>query len=326
MKKVIPFTKEIPFKTMISEITDINLEHDLEVLGNTIEGNFIVSGKYKMTDASVIEEDFLHKLPFTIEMDDKYDLSDTGISINDFYFEIINEEILKVNIEVLIDGFKDKPLKPDISLDVEDIRKTLEVNDVDSELVSKDEILDLNHVEKVVDEIDDTSSNINVVSSEKIEVSPVINTVNQNVNPSVNQNPNINVNSIASVNHPTSVFNEVKEIKSPTNVNANVNVNANDIVKVSNVSKQDNSNIEILDTTSATNNISTVDNSVSSIFSSMSTDETFSTYHVYIVRENDTLDSILDRYKIGKEEVSNYNDLSDIKVGSKLIIPCTNNE
>ena len=71
MKKVIPFTKEIPFKTMISEITDINLEHDLEIFDNTIEGNFIVSGKYKMTDASVIEEEFLHKLPFTIEMDDK---------------------------------------------------------------------------------------------------------------------------------------------------------------------------------------------------------------------------------------------------------------
>ena len=99
------------------------------------------------------------------------------------------------------------------------------------------------------------------------------------------------------------------------------------------------SNVEVLDTNDINNNtsvntntstgssqVTSVDDGVSSIFSSMSTDETFSTYHVYIVRENDTLEQILDRYKVGKEEVGNYNDLSDIKVGSKLIIPCSSDE
>lgn len=301
MKKVIPFTKEIPFKTMISEITDINLEHDLEVLGNTIEGNFIVSGKYKMTDASVIEEDFLHKLPFTIEMDDKYDLDGSSVSINDFYFEIINEEILKVNIEVLIDGFKDKPLRPDISLDVDDIRKTLEVNDIDTELVTKDEILPVTNVEVAAEKIADVSNDVGAMDVKEDTVK--VNDVKEDT---------VKVSNISGSNN----INDVSSVGSFGSASVGIS-------KMTDVKKQDDSNIEVLDTTS---NLSTVDNSVSSIFSSMSTDETFSTYHVYIVRENDTLEGILDRYKIGKEEVGNYNDLSDIKVGSKLIIPCSNNE
>ena len=274
MKKVIPFTKEIPFKTMISEITDINLEHDLEIFDNTIEGNFIVSGKYKMTDASVIEEEFLHKLPFTIEMDDKYDLADSRISINDFYFEIINEEILKVNIEVLIDGFKDQPLRSEISLDVDDIRKTLEVNMNDTELMNKEEVLAPSNVDIKIDEMEVKQNEAMMEAVEKIKIN---------------------------------------DISEPIKVEVP-------------------SNIEVLDIDSSvtnnsqSNSMTAIDDGVSSIFSSMSSDETFSTYHVYIVRENDTLEQILDRYKIGKEEVGNYNDLNDIKVGSKLIIPCSSNE
>lgn len=274
MKKVIPFTKEIPFKTMISEITDINLEHDLEVFDNTIEGNFTVSGKYKMTDASVIEEEFLHKLPFTIEMDDKYDLTDSKISINDFYFEIINEEILKVNIEVLIDGFKDKPLKSDISLDVEDIRKTLEVNMDDTELMDKEEVLPPSNIEVKVDDMEVKESGSMMDEVEKIKINDISEPIKIDV--------------------PSSI----EVLDTDTNVvTSNQSVNTNQ-----------------------------VDDGVSSIFSSMSSDETFSTYHVYIVRENDTLEQILDRYKVLKEDVGNYNDLNDIKVGSKLIIPCSSNE
>ena len=67
--------------------------------------------------------------------------------------------------------------------------------------------------------------------------------------------------------------------------------------------------------------------SVGSIFSSIaSNEETFSTYYVYIVRENDTLEFIMDKYKVTRELLQNYNDLNDIKIGSKLIIPCANNE
>ena len=49
MKKIIPFTKTIKFKTMIAEITDIEAKHNLEVKEvNNIEGDILIDGKYNM--------------------------------------------------------------------------------------------------------------------------------------------------------------------------------------------------------------------------------------------------------------------------------------
>lgn len=45
------------------------------------------------------------------------------------------------------------------------------------------------------------------------------------------------------------------------------------------------------------------------------------TYKIYIVKENDTLDTILEKYNVDKEELSKYNVLDSIKIGDKIIIP-----
>ena len=45
------------------------------------------------------------------------------------------------------------------------------------------------------------------------------------------------------------------------------------------------------------------------------------TYNVYIVKEEDTINTILDKYKITKEELEEYNELDNIKTGNKIIIP-----
>ncbi len=64
---------------------------------------------------------------------------------------------------------------------------------------------------------------------------------------------------------------------------------------------------------------------VGSLFTSLKdSEETFSTYSVYIVRTEETLDTIISKFKITKEELEAYNDLSNIGVGSKLIIPLNN--
>ncbi len=47
----------------------------------------------------------------------------------------------------------------------------------------------------------------------------------------------------------------------------------------------------------------------------------YSIYRVYVVDENDTLDSILNKYKVSKDDLEEFNDLSDLKPGLKLIIP-----
>ena len=49
--------------------------------------------------------------------------------------------------------------------------------------------------------------------------------------------------------------------------------------------------------------------------------DTYVTYNVCIVRENDTVDSILEKYGITHDQLEKYNDLTDIKIGDKLLIP-----
>lgn len=67
------------------------------------------------------------------------------------------------------------------------------------------------------------------------------------------------------------------------------------------------------------------DNNVGSLFTSLKdSEETFSTYSVYIIREETSIESILEKYSITKEELESYNDLSSIGIGSKVIIPLKN--
>ena len=52
-----------------------------------------------------------------------------------------------------------------------------------------------------------------------------------------------------------------------------------------------------------------------------SNNETYVTYNVHIVRDDDNIDSICQKYGVDKEELSYYNDISSIKLGDKLIVP-----
>ncbi len=54
---------------------------------------------------------------------------------------------------------------------------------------------------------------------------------------------------------------------------------------------------------------------------STSLEEMFTTYKVYIVRETDTLSSILEKYQITEEELRKYNVINELSIGDKLIIP-----
>ena len=73
MRQIIPFKKELLFKTKVSEITSISLEHTLYLKeSNLISGEFHISGDYKMTSASINREKFYFTLPFEINLDDNY--------------------------------------------------------------------------------------------------------------------------------------------------------------------------------------------------------------------------------------------------------------
>lgn len=66
---------------------------------------------------------------------------------------------------------------------------------------------------------------------------------------------------------------------------------------------------------------------VKSLFDSFDdSNETYATYNVCIIKESDTVESVLLKYGITRELLEQYNDLSDIKIGDKLIIPSLLNE
>lgn len=52
-----------------------------------------------------------------------------------------------------------------------------------------------------------------------------------------------------------------------------------------------------------------------------SNNDAFVTYNVHIVRGEDNIDSICQKYGVTREDLSYYNDLSNIKLGDKLIVP-----
>ena len=241
---------------MISEITDIEVTHDLKLKDEyEIEGTILVDGKYKMTDASQIEEEFHYKLPFTIAIDTKYNTKDIEIIIGDFYFEIINEEDLKINVEIDINGLQENKQEPII------------------EQITLDEAPE---ILKEIEKIEQTEQLVRDNYYEDIEPIPV----------------------------------ETKDSKQKLEVSTDNMIN--------NLEQEISMNLkEELDSSP----------SVSSIFSSLSSsEETFSTYYVYIVTETDTIESIIEKYNTTREELQNYNNLEDVKVGSKLIIPCPINE
>lgn len=212
MKKTIAFEKDITFKTKIDEITSISLDNDLTLKGeNSIVGNFYITGTYKMLSTSTMEEEYSYKIPCEIAISDEYDTYDSNIDIDDFTYEIINDEILRVNIEVVINNLERK-------------------EEIEENIFNEEE--------------------------RKEEIKNLIEEINNN---------------------------ELKE---------EIEEDRPSFIEVKEKMKEEKDN--------------------------------YLTYSVYIYKDGDTIDKILEKYNITKTELEDYNDLEDLKVGSKLVIPSYN--
>ena len=224
MKKIIPFRKELSFDSKIYEISSISLEHTLKLKeDNQISGEFIISGTYKLTEASINVDPFEYILPFSISIDKKYDTKNIDVDINDFYYELSSNQILSVNIEVVIDGLEEK----------------------EETFVTKEKTVIPNETEDDREELE---------TEEKIETK-------ENIEPVA----------------------KTEQIEEPR------------------------------------------DESTKSIFENLDENERYSVYKVHVVKENDTVESILQNYQITKDQLEAYNDLNDLQVGSKLIIQANEN-
>ena len=61
--------------------------------------------------------------------------------------------------------------------------------------------------------------------------------------------------------------------------------------------------------------------SSSSLFQVDETQETYGTFVVYVIQQNETINSIIEKYNTSIEELEKYNDIKDLSIGNKLIIP-----
>ena len=153
MKTTIPFTKDILFKSKIAEITSISLEHELNINEKEVSGNFIVSGDYKTHEVCVNKEDFSYELPFSVEVTENIDLDTLNFEIVDFYYDIIGEDTLRVNIEFTITAQEKK----------EEEKEEVEVIE---ENENREEIA---HFEEVDEEINNTTLEEIKLSVEEVE-------------------------------------------------------------------------------------------------------------------------------------------------------------
>ena len=53
-------------------------------------------------------------------------------------------------------------------------------------------------------------------------------------------------------------------------------------------------------------------------------EESFVTYQIHIMKETDTIESVCTKYNTTQTILGDYNDLSTLTIGDKLIIPDTN--
>lgn len=248
MKQIISFEKEIAFKTMIGEVTSISLEHTLSFQGpSTISGDMIVSGTYKMTEASTLEEDFQYAIPVDIMLTKELEEDNRSITIHNFTYDIRNEDTLHLYIDVLVKG-----------------REVIELEEDDEEVVEpvreEQPKIDEEQVEDTTNDNKELLTDIEVEESQKV-IDNIINTDKK----------------------------EEPVIKNDTQ--------------------------EEIKTTTDTK----VMNSIFSAFAN--TEETYTTYSVYLLRENDSVENIIENYGVTREELSYYNDLDNLNVGSKIIIP-----
>lgn len=259
MKKIIPFEKELLFKTSVNEITAISLEHNLDLSNeDTISGNFIITGEYKITEASIQKESFSFELPFDIALGTRLNTKECVIDIDDFNYKLKDSNTLYVKIDLYIEGEEEPTPEREESEETPLELPDREAQAPEETEEAKEEVdqLEEPRTVNIVKDLPKMASEVNIMSN-KADITPEDTTVNNNVN---------------------------------TNTNVNTD-------------KEENTN------------------TLSSIFNDLSDNETYATYRVYIVKEDDTVDKIIEKYGVDKDKLELYNNLSEIKPGDKLIIP-----
>ena len=104
MSEAFEITREFLFKTNIHEITSISIEYNYDIVGSNIEGEFDITGDYRLHEISINKEDFSFKIPFTHAIKENIDLDSVDIEITDFTYDFKNGDELSVHVEYIVTG------------------------------------------------------------------------------------------------------------------------------------------------------------------------------------------------------------------------------
>ena len=126
MKKIIPFNNVLSFNTDVKEITGISLENKINKEEDAIDGVFYITGEYKITDGDIKKEPFSFELPFDIALGSNYNLNTLIVDIDDFRYELIDRNKLKINIDLYIDGEIIEPIEKPTTDEIEPIPTKIE--------------------------------------------------------------------------------------------------------------------------------------------------------------------------------------------------------
>ena len=184
MKENYLIEKEIKFSNNIAEIISISLEEKHEFKDNKVEGNFIVSGEYKIHEISLNKEKFSYKIPFIQEIKNDIDPETLELEITNFGYDSDNDN-LYVTINYLITGDRKDILLFDDEEDLDEFLKSREVdfviddinNDIDNCLEQQEERVVIEDSEenleekREVKEIEPTVEEVNAINDRDIDQS-----------------------------------------------------------------------------------------------------------------------------------------------------------
>lgn len=167
MNCIIPFTKDVKFKSNIAEILSVSLEHDYTANETEVLGNFTISGEYKTHEVSVNKEHFEYVLPFSVNMTNKIDTNSVNFEVQDFTYEVIDNDTLRVNIEYSINADEVKGEEP-LFKQVEEPTLDNLLDEIDRE-VEEEPKEEINEERDISDEAKDTILN-NINDSDDVYV------------------------------------------------------------------------------------------------------------------------------------------------------------
>lgn len=282
MKQIVPFTRKISFDTSVDEITSISLDKTIKNIEDSIiSGVFDLYLEYKESDISVSTLKYTSTIPFDIDVDSKYSLKNVKVDIDDFYYEIEDDDVV-LHIDLLVDN-------------LEYAEEELE------SIITKHEDREDNELDKILDE-EEEIDDIELDDKEEVKLEVVDRKIEE-IKPADKE--------------------EQKEKEEKTlNKEEDLKKVDEDVVKTK--EERDDSQIKIEDLFKELDE-KIVDVKTSPkvpIFETFDPkNETYVTYNVHIVREEDNIETICLKYGVTKEELSYYNDISIIKLGDKLIVP-----